>query len=1285
MKKKWQQIMTQVPPSMRQLMRHAWTMFAVILVVLAIVFTLFRALTPWVKEYKGQVETQLSQMVGQKVTIKDIETSWYWFVPVLRMDQVTFADSQGHILALHQVMVGINLFNSLWHWQVKPGMFYLDNAHFTIRQTDHGVTVDGIEPTAQGSEMSSQSALAMVGVLLSQNKIIIRHVSADIALRDGIKVPLQEFNVKISQRSGRYRIHGQASLAQDPKTDVSIIADLKVDSSRLALVSGQLYMTIRHVKLVQWQGLLPHSIYQLTDGVGQVESWIDMKLGHITHVQSRVQLSDVAWVEPTRTKARTISSLTGNMFWKKTTKGWRLSADKVSLDMKGMLWDDNALILDYSEDTHSTSMYIKTLNLDQVLHCDVTWPAVMQPVLALKPKGELQDTQLGIQDDTLTYFLTKFSGVTWQATKDIPALSNLSGAFYWQPTEGRLELDGEHTTLTSLSHLPSLTFDTFNVALDWKELSQGLRVSLDRLVLSHPNLVLSATGAIDNPLGADANVRLAIDFSAKAAQYWLPFIPTQGLKPKFAHWLQHDILRINQVAGRLLLSGPWAEFPFDNQTGTFSIDGHASGVDIRVTPQWPLNQDIDADLHLVKRRFSADIDQALLSGVMIKNTNLVVADIGFGRESLLLHGKIEAAGEDIKTYVFSSPLKHRLSRWRGVTIHDVLGLDLQLEVPLYPESDHVLALGSLQFKDNQVSIEAVDNPAIFEAVTGRLQFNEYGLTDGGLEGSLADYPFTVNVHPLSGPKAGTELGFDGEVTIDYLQRIAHHPMLSFMQGQLIVSGLWTLYPEVADLDKLHINSSLAGVAIHLPKPVGKTMLDIAPISVDLAFHPNHIIDIVVDYDKRVTADFSVQETKSHHLSATGDIHLGPGSIVKASKSGLRISGSVEQADVDVWRKVFATWPKESSTDSVFDSLKTMDISVSKVLFLGQTYQNLQFKAHQLTPKAWSAHLDQADISGDITYDSAKNDLSGHLAHLYVQVAKDESAKKKKVNLVAHPDALPNLNLVVDEFKYNGVIVGKLELNSKTSPGQCSLTHGSVSTPEYYLSMEGEWTEKDKKSESSLKAQARMNNLGKSLERWNITPAMDAHKGEVMFNGHWPGAFYDFSLRRLAGQMHITLKDGRISNLDKKTEEKLGLGKLLSILSLQTIPRRLKLDFSDLSQKGYSFDVFKGNFDITNGVMTTQDSTIDGPVAFARMEGDLDLVNHLYDLTLKISPYIGASLPIVATIAGGPVTGPVAGVATWVALKIINQGMQKINAYTYKVSGPWSNPVVQQVSIVRAPH
>jgi uncharacterized protein YhdP len=277
-----------------------------------------------------------------------------------------------------------------------------------------------------------------------------------------------------------------------------------------------------------------------------------------------------------------------------------------------------------------------------------------------------------------------------------------------------------------------------------------------------------------------------------------------------------------------------------------------------------------------------------------------------------------------------------------------------------------------------------------------------------------------------------------------------------------------------------------------------------------------------------------------------------------------------------------------------------------------------------------------------------------------------------------PDQIPNLNLRVDNLSIGTVQVGDLTLKSKSSPERWLIEYCRIESPIYQFNIQGDWTHKEKKDRTQLQVKLNLKDLAKALERWHISPAVDAGKGDMEFKGGWNDAVYNFSLAALDGSMYLKLKNGIITHLSHNTEEKLGLGKLLSILSLQTIPRRLKLDFSDLSHEGYSFDVFKGNFTFNKGLMSTQDSYLDGPVAFASMKGTLDLVRELYDLNLRISPHITASLPIVATIAGGPI----AGLAAWVANKIINQSMQKISAYSYKVSGPWNQPVVQQLSIVK---
>ena len=107
-------------------------------------------------------------------------------------------------------------------------------------------------------------------------------------------------------------------------------------------------------------------------------------------------------------------------------------------------------------------------------------------------------------------------------------------------------------------------------------------------------------------------------------------------------------------------------------------------------------------------------------------------------------------------------------------------------------------------------------------------------------------------------------------------------------------------------------------------------------------------------------------------------------------------------------------------------------------------------------------------------------------------------------------------------------------------------------------------------------------------------------------------------------------------------------------------------------------MFKGHFTLADGLLKTNDALMDGPIALIQMNGGLNVLDRWYDLELQVYPYITASLPVVASIAGGPL----AGVATWAASHVINKGMQQVSAYTYKVTGPWGSPQVKQLGLKR---
>ncbi|MBL7562095.1 YhdP family protein [Legionella bononiensis] len=1262
--------------SVNNIIKKIWIALAILIILAAVFSSIFRSLTPWAKQYKGEVEHHLTLLLGQPVTIQTMETGWYWFQPVLKLKHLSIQDGKEKALHLEQLLVGINLFKSLWYWRIQPGVLYIDDIHLMFREKDGHWKIDGISPASiKDNEFTPERTQQILGWLSQQERLIIKHVSAHFYFSDGGIIPVSGLNVSIVNRSGRYKIRGEARLEQTDSTDFQLLGDLRFDPNHIDHTQGQIYFAAKHIVPAQWQTVFPKTTEQLEGGKGDIAVWLDLDKGTVTSAQAQVKFKRLAWRLTNRKTSELIQSFYANLAWKPKVTGWELQANHIKLRAAGISWPENQLLINYNKSEHRYQIFVKSIIIESLLTDAINWPSSLLPLLQAKPHGVLTDTQVFIKDKEVNYILTRFDHLGWNPINSIPAVENLSGAINWQPEEGRLELDSENTTV-KIKNYPEQQLDLFNGAFEWKELSNGLRVSIERFILSKPDLTISAQSVLDQVTQQSVgHVRLDVDFSGKNLQQWAAYLPKEYLKPKLYLWLTTDIKKIANATGTIRLNGMASDFPFDNNNGEFTIVSHASGGELFITSKWQLIKDLEGYIRLKNRNLEIDLVHGDFQGVPVNQMNFRIDDIGKDKETLLIHGIIHGQAQKMMNFVMSSPLKQKLAALKRLAVDGLILLNLRVELPLYPENDDNLVRGDLSFENNTVSVKHQVGSVKVEDVRGDLSFDEDGVTHSALVANAFGFPLNIKIQSVKKPEPETSVLVEGECTVDSLKKQFNIPLLSVLKGMFSVNATIKMTDDPNDMDSIILKSNLQGLAINLPSPMGKPFNTQVPLEVKLDFNPQKAIRLRSNYNGRLSSDVLLQEHNGAFEFKSGQIRLGSSEAIYQDKPGLSVVGTLAGFDLYEWKKVYDTFATEQTGTSLLDQLRIINVKLGKLSFLNQHFDNMTVKAKVLPGRDWSFNLNQNNISGDLTYRSASHSLSGFIKYLHL-ASFEKTGNYSEGSDKSSPDHIPNLNLRIDNFSIGTKRIGNMTLKSQSSPERWFIDYCRIDSSFYQVNINGEWTQKGKVNQSKLQVKLHLKDLAKSLELWQITPAVDASKGDMEFNGGWNGTLYDFSLASLNGTMYLQLKNGRITHLSPETEEKLGLGKLLSILSLQTIPRRLKLDFSDLSHQGYSFDVFKGNFTVKKGIMNTQDSYIDGPVAYASMKGDLDLVRRLYDLNLSISPHITASLPIVATIAGGPI----AGLAAWVANKIINQSMQKITGYSYKVSGPWNQPIVQQLSI-----
>jgi uncharacterized protein YhdP len=136
----------------------------------------------------------------------------------------------------------------------------------------------------------------------------------------------------------------------------------------------------------------------------------------------------------------------------------------------------------------------------------------------------------------------------------------------------------------------------------------------------------------------------------------------------------------------------------------------------------------------------------------------------------------------------------------------------------------------------------------------------------------------------------------------------------------------------------------------------------------------------------------------------------------------------------------------------------------------------------------------------------------------------------------------------------------------------------------------------------------------------------------------------------------------------------GIAKLLGVLSLQSLPRRLALDFRDVFSEGFAFDFLRGDVAITQGIARTNNLQMKGVNAAVLMEGQADIAKETQIIKVVVVPEINAgSASLIASAIN-----PVVGLTTFLAQLILRKPLIEAATQEFLIDGTWVDPRVTKV-------
>ena len=192
--------------------------------------------------------------------------------------------------------------------------------------------------------------------------------------------------------------------------------------------------------------------------------------------------------------------------------------------------------------------------------------------------------------------------------------------------------------------------------------------------------------------------------------------------------------------------------------------------------------------------------------------------------------------------------------------------------------------------------------------------------------------------------------------------------------------------------------------------------------------------------------------------------------------------------------------------------------------------------------------------------------------------------------------------------------------------------------------------------------------GELLKRFGMADVIRRGKGRLEGQIGWAGSPLSLDYPSLAGQFNVDMESGQFVKADP------GIAKLLGVLSLQSLPRRLSLDFRDVFSEGFAFDFVRGDVNINQGIAQTNNLQMSGVNAAVLMEGRADISRETQDLKVVVVPEINAgTASLIATVIN-----PAIGLGTFLAQLFLRRPLMEAATQEFHIDGTWADPKINKV-------
>ncbi len=1244
-----------------------WSVLAAGLAFAGVVLGLRYWILPNIESYRGDIARIVSERAQQKVAIGSIHANWDGLRPQLMLGQVTIFDAAGRpALELSRIDTTLS-WGSLAALELRFHAVDIYRPTLNVRRDARGVlSVGGVEMTGQ------EGGGGFADWLLRQRDVAVH--DAAIVWNDDLRAaPQIEFKsvfFQLFNRGSRHRF----GLRATPPSHFAAPLDLRGDIRGPTVTAldgwnGRLYLQLDYADIAAWRTWIPFPI-EFPQGAGALRAWLTFSQDRLVEAIADVRLANVRTRLAQDLPELELAELAGRIGWKQSDTQFELTASRLSLAISGGL---NLRPVDFllRHDTDSKGRPVQgevranAIELAPLVALADHLPLgdeVRKRLSEYSPKGTLSDLVLrwnGAWNEPLQYSVRgRFQNVSLNRVGRIPGFSGVSGVLEANERAGTVSLNSRKATVEMpLVFRDQHEFDTLAAQVSWTRSGDEAEVRLNNVAFSNEHVAGTVLGVYRTAGSARGSIDLTGNLARAQARFVSRYIPLVVGKAT-QDWLDAAFLAGGANSVTLRLKGNLDQFPFaDGKDGVFQVTAKVTGGRLHYADGWPDIENIAGDLVFRGGRMNVYAHQGSIFGVRLPRVQVEIPDLLHANEVLNISGDAEGPTADFLGFIDKSPVRGMVNQFTdGWQAQGSGKLTLKLSIPLRSREDTRIA-GTYQFASNTVVISP-DLPAV-EQASGRVDFTESTVRVAGVNGILLGGPVALSAASARG--AAVRVNVQGRFNADSARRSAGNPVWAQrLRGTTDWRAQITAHNRTVDI---LVESSLQGLAVDLPAPLAKTAAETLPVRFERRLLSSGQDRLSLSVGEVLDVDLLRRTEGDHVTIPRGTVRFGR-AAAEPERPGVWVSGAVKELDIDRWLALFAKGGGETRVE-----WGGVDLRLGALDVLGRRFNELTLNA-AVEGGQWRGTVSGKEVEGSASWQpQGRGRLVARLKTFSVPAAVPAAIEVPGTDRQAQKDSeLPEIDIIAEQFINKDKPLGRLEFFASPEGRDWRIEKLSLVNPESTFTLDGLWQVGGAQPRTQINLRLEAADVGKLLVRLGYPEGVQRGTAKLEGTAAWSGAPYDIDYPTLSGTLSLEAAKGQFVKLDP------GIAKLLGILSLQALPRRATLDFRDVFSEGFAFDEIAGTAKITHGVAITENFRIQGPAARVTMRGDVDLAQETQKLRVRIVPQVTETVAIAGAIFGGPI----AGVAAYLAQKILKDPFGQAVAFEYDVTGTWSEPTVKRV-------